>query len=208
MKPGRSGLALVICAPSGAGKTTLLKRLTAEFPRFAYSVSCTTRAPRTGEVDGGDYHFISPEEFIRRREAGFFAEWAEVHGNLYGTPLDAVRSLLAEGRDVLFDIDVQGAAQLRETLPEAVTVFILPPSRKELERRLRGRGTESEDCIRRRLAAAAQEVAQAHLFDHCIVNADLEHARQELRAAYIAAGLAPARNGALLQELREEWSAS
>ena len=201
MTPGRSGIALVVCAPSGTGKTTLIKRLTAEFSRFSFSVSCTTRAPRPGEVDGKDYIFLTPEEFHRRREAGFFAEWAEVYGNLYGTPLESVRSLLAEGRDVLFDIDVQGAAQLRQTLPEAVLIFILPPSLEELERRLRGRGTESEESIQKRLAYATEELAQARRFHLWIVNDDLERAWQNLRAAYISAGLSAARNDRILDVL-------
>lgn len=203
--PQRSGIALVICAPSGTGKTTLIKRLTAEFPRFAFSVSCTTRAPREGERDGADYIFLSREEFLRRRDAGFFAEWAEVHGNFYGTPLEATRRLLAEGRDALFDIDVQGAAQLRESIPEAVLIFILPPSRRELERRLRGRGTESEESLARRLAVAGNELAQARWFQYWIVNDDLETAWQELRAAYLASGLTPSRRGEFLDGLLRQW---
>ena len=140
----RSGVLLVICAPSGTGKTTLVQRLREEFPNFAYSISCTTRAPRGREVDGKDYHFLSVEEFLRRREAGYFAEWANVHGNYYGTPLAPVLETLKAGNDVLFDIDVQGAAQLRLTLPRGQYVFLFPPSMSELERRLRGRGTDDE----------------------------------------------------------------
>ena len=138
----RAGVVLVLCAPSGTGKTTLVRRLREEFPQFAYSVSCTTRAPREGEVDGRDYHFLTHEEFVRRRDAGFFAEWAEVHGNFYGTPLAATLATIEAGQDLLFDIDVQGAAQLRTSLPQGTYVFILPPSRVELERRLRSRGTD------------------------------------------------------------------
>ncbi len=201
----RSGIALVICAPSGTGKTTLVKRLTAEFPRFAYSISCTTRVPRPGEKNGRDYHFISVEEFKARRDAGFFAEWAEVHGNLYGTPLEVARALLANGRDLLFDIDVQGAAQIRRSIPGARLIFILPPSRAELERRLRGRGTESEESIDRRMADAGVELAQAQWFDQWIVNDNLENARQELRAAYIAAGLAPGCNSGMLDDILAGW---
>ena len=201
----RSGIALVICAPSGTGKTTLIKRLTAEFSRFAFSISCTTRQPRPGEEDGWDYHFLTEDEFKRRRDTGYFAEWAEVHGNFYGTPLEATQTLLAQGRDVLFDIDVQGAAQLRRTIPEARLIFILPPSRRELERRLRSRETETPQSLEKRLANAYVELSQAHWFNVWIVNDDLESAWQELRAAYIAAALSPACHAGMLDSLLKEW---
>jgi guanylate kinase len=201
----RSGIALVVCAPSGTGKTTLIKRLVAKFPRFSFSVSCTTREPRPGERDGVDYEFLSREEFRRRRDAGFFAEWAEVYGNFYGTPLVSTQELLARGRDVLFDIDVQGASQLRRTIPGARLIFILPPSREALERRLSGRGTESEDSLARRLALAGKELSQAHWFNLWIINDDLEKAWQELCAAYIAATLSPACQTDFLGGLLREW---
>ena len=201
----RSGIALVVCAPSGTGKTTLTKRLIAEFPRFAFSVSCTTRAVRPGEKDGVDYEFLTREEFKRRRDAGFFAEWAEVHGNYYGTPLEATRQLLAEGRDVLFDIDVQGASQLRRSIPGARLIFILPPSKEELTRRLLERGTETEESMANRLTVAASELAQAHWFNLWIINDDLEKAWEELRAAYIAATLSPVRRPGFLSGLLKQW---
>ena len=128
----RSGVLLVVCAPSGTGKTTLIQRLRDEFPNFAYSISCTTRAPRGHETDGKDYHFLSVEEFLRRREAGFFAEWANVHGNYYGTPLAPVLETLKAGQDVLFDIDVQGAAQLHLSLARRAD-----PRPPPVQRRLR-----------------------------------------------------------------------
>ena len=187
----RRGLPLVICAPSGAGKSTLIGMLRREFP-LEFSVSCTTRAPREGESDGADYWFLGREEFLRRRGEGFFAEWAEVHGNFYGTPLRPVQEMLAAGRDVLFDIDVQGAAQLSLTLPEARFLFILPPSLAELERRLRARGTDSEGSIRTRLANARAEIAQSHWFDALVVNGDLDAAYDRLRAFYLAGTLRPA----------------
>jgi guanylate kinase len=201
----RSGVALVICAPSGTGKTTLVKRLVREFPRFAFSVSCTTRPPRPGETQGKDYDFLSREEFLRRREAGHFAEWAMVHDNFYGTPLEPTKELLASGRDVLFDIDVQGASQLRRTIPGAWLVFILPPSRSELIRRLQGRQTETPESLQKRLLIAGQEICQAHWFNLWIVNDDLERAWQELRAAYIAATLSPVCQVGLLDGLLKEW---
>ncbi len=185
----RLGTALVLSAPSGAGKTTLVHRLLQEFPQFAFSISCTTRAPRAGEVDGRDYHFLTKERFAAMRSEGAFAEWAEVHGNYYGTPLGPLRELLAAGRDVLLDVDVQGAAQLRLSLHNAATVFILPPSMQELERRLRSRGTDSDDVIATRLANAGKEIAEARWFESIIVNDDLNRACDELRAIYLAATL-------------------
>lgn len=199
----RFGVPLIICAPSGTGKTTLVQRLRQEFPNFAYSVSCTTRAPRGQEVDGKDYHFLSVEEFRRRRDAGAFAEWANVHGNYYGTPLGPVLDTLKAGRDLLFDIDVQGAAQLHLSLPRGVYVFLLPPSMSELERRLRGRGTDEEASIARRLANADAEIRQAHWFDAWIVNDDLDAAYDHLRAVYLAATLNPAHRPALALSILE-----
>ena len=193
----RQGIALVLSAPSGTGKTTLLKRLLAEFPHFCYSVSCTTRAPREGEIHGKDYIFMDRESFEQRRAQGYFAEWAEVHGNLYGTPLESVKTLLDQGQDILFDIDVQGAAQLKLTLAGAVFVFVLSPDMQELERRLRARGQDSEDSIARRIANARAEIQQAHWYDALVVNDSLDTAYDELRAAYMAATLAPARNPGL-----------
>ena len=201
----RSGIAFVVCAPSGTGKTTLIKRLVSKFPRFSFSVSCTTRTPRPEERNGVDYDFLDREEFKRRRDAGYFAEWAEVHGNFYGTPLVPTQELLARGRDVLFDIDVQGASQLRRTIPGARLVFILPPSRGELKRRLAGRGTETGEIVARRLAVAGRELSQAHWFNSWIINDDLEKAWHELCAAYIAATLSPACQADFLNELLKEW---
>ena len=199
----RSGVLLVVCAPSGTGKTTLIQRLRDEFPNFAYSISCTTRAPRGHETDGKDYHFLSVEEFLRRREAGFFAEWANVHGNYYGTPLAPVLETLKAGQDVLFDIDVQGAAQLHLSLPRGQYVFLLPPSLSELERRLRGRGTDDEASIARRLSNAASEIRQAHWFDAWIVNDNLDKAYDELRAVYLASTLHPAHRPGLANTILE-----
>ena len=197
----RQGIALVLSAPSGAGKTTLIRRLRAEFPAIGYSVSCTTRAPREGEVDGRDYIFLSRQAFEERRAAGAFAEWAEVHGNLYGTPLAPVAAMLNEGRDALFDIDVQGAAQLKLNLAGATFIFILPPSMAELERRLRLRGQDDEEAIGRRLANARRELREAAWYDALVVNDDLDGAYDRLRAAYVTATLAPARNPRLVDTL-------
>lgn len=200
-----AGLALVISAPSGAGKSTLIRRLRADFPSFGFSISCTTRAPREGEVDGRDYHFLDRRTFEDRRDAGYFAEWAEVHGNCYGTPLEPVRQALAEGRDLIFDIDVQGARQLRASLPEATLVFVLPPSRAELLRRLTLRGTDSAETIARRMANARQEIAAAPEFDYLVINADLERAYKRLRDICRVQKLTPARNALLVPELLAQW---
>jgi guanylate kinase len=202
----RPGIALVLCAPSGSGKTTLSKRLLEDFPSFAFSVSCTTRAPRPGEADGKDYHFLTPETFRALRDAGHFAEWAEVHGNCYGTPLAATLTTLASGRDLLFDIDVQGAAQLKKTLPHAYFIFILPPSRAVLEERLRGRGSETEESLARRVANAKAEIAEAPWFDALVVNDSLEEAYADLCAAYRAASLCPSRRPDLVTGLIREWA--
>ncbi|MDD6088521.1 MAG: guanylate kinase [Desulfovibrionaceae bacterium] len=194
----RKGIALVICAPSGAGKTTLTGRLRSEFPNLSYSVSCTTRPPRDGEIQDVDYHFLSQETFLSLRDNGHFAEWASVHGNFYGTPLKALQEQFDAGKDILFDIDVQGADQLRKTVPNACFVFILPPSLDELERRLRSRGTETEESLSKRLRNARREIMQAAKFDAVIVNDDLNLAYEELRSVYAAACLRPNLRPALL----------
>lgn len=197
----REGIALVISAPSGTGKTTLIRRLREEFPGFGYSVSCTTRQPRKGEMDGREYVFLSREEFERRRARDYFAEWAEVHGNLYGTPLTPVERMLTEGRDVIFDIDVQGARQIKLSLPVAVFVFVLPPDMERLEQRLRLRGLDDEEAIECRLSRACEEMAQAGWYDALVVNDRLDAAYDALRAVYLAGTLAPARNPQLVESI-------
>ncbi|MBN2139716.1 MAG: guanylate kinase [Desulfovibrionaceae bacterium] len=180
---------MVVCAPSGAGKSTLIHRLMAEYPDLGFSVSCTTRPPRPGEVDGVDYRFLDREAFESMREAGEFAEWAEVHGNFYATPKGPVENLLARGRDLVFDVDVQGARRLKSSFPDGLFVFIMPPSRGELARRLGSRGLDSAEAVQRRLANARGEIEAAGEFDYWVFNDDLERAYQVLRAVYLA-GLA------------------
>ena len=187
----RGGVSLVVSAPSGAGKSTLCAMLLKSFPNLSYSVSATTRAPREGEVRGRDYFFISRDEFERRARAGDFAECAEVHGNLYGTPLAPVEAALSEGRDILFDLDVRGAAAIRERLPQSKFVFILPPRFSELERRLRARGQDNELSMKKRLSDAAREIPEALWYDAVVVNDNLDEAYRELEAFYVAATLAP-----------------
>ncbi|QLA15354.1 guanylate kinase [Desulfolutivibrio sulfoxidireducens] len=201
----RLGLLFVVSAPSGAGKSTLLAALRKEFPELTYSVSATTRAPRPGEVDGRDYHFLSEEAFLRLRDTGHFAEWARVHGNFYGTPMRPVIDLLSSGKDVLFDIDVAGADQLRQVFEEGTYVFILPPSRAELARRLGGRGTESPETLAKRLKNAAGEISQAGRFDFWVVNDDLDRATDHLRAVYLAARARPRLFPGLVEELLAQF---
>lgn len=201
----RLGLILVVCAPSGTGKSTLVKRLLQEFPRFSFSVSYTTRQPRKGEENGKDYNFISRDEFLSMRDDSLFAEWAEVHGNYYGTAVEPVRDLLNQGRDVLFDIDVQGAMQLRDSFPEGLYVFLLPPSKGELEKRLDGRGTDAPDAIAKRLDNAVGELEMAGKFDYWIVNDELDSAYDDLRAVYIAGRKKPVFRPQLLNKIITTW---
>ena len=175
-------LPLIVTSPSGAGKTTLVRRMLEASPDFVQSVSYTTRAPRLGEVDGRDYHFIGLAEFREMADRGGFAEWAEVHGNCYGTGLKRVEQARATHRGMVFVIDFQGARQIKARIPEAVGVFVLPPSFAVLEQRLRGRGTDAEEVITRRLANARGEMQHYGLFDYLIVNDVLDDAVAELSA--------------------------
>ena len=200
----KRGLLLVISSPSGAGKTSLARRLASEF-EIRFSVSYTTRSPRSGEVDGQDYFFVSPERFDRMVAAGEFAEWAVVHGNRYGTSIVTVEQSLASGTDCLFDVDYQGGRQIRKLWPaDSVLCFILPPSMVELERRLRRRATDAPDVIERRLAMACKELEHYNEYDYLVVNDDLERAHQQLRSIYVAALCARTRREAVAQALLAE----
>lgn len=180
---------LVLAGPSGVGKGTIVKRLRELVPTLSDSVSYTTRAPRPDEVDGVDYRFVTRKAFESLRDADGFLEWFEVFGDLKGTPRGPVEAHLAAGDDVLLEIDVQGALKVREQFPEAVLVFVRPPSPEELRRRLVSRGTESPESLDRRLAAAAAEEARAPEFDHVVVNDDVERVVAEV--AGILAGPSP-----------------
>ncbi len=169
MKP----LIVVISGPSGVGKSTVAGMVLEKSPGLVRSVSLTTRDPRGGDVDGEDYHFVSEGEFAARREAGALLEWAEVHGNLYGTESDQVDRQLAGGKSVLLEIDVQGGRSVKTARPDAVLIFILPPSDEILEARLRGRGTDDEAVILKRLAGARRELQSAEYYDHTVINDDL-----------------------------------
>lgn len=176
-----TGGLVVVAGPSGAGKSTLLKRLLKEHPVFAFAVSCTTRPPRPGEVEGRDYYFLDEAEFTRRVERGDFAEWEALHAHRYGTMKEEIERLRQAGRHVLFDVDVKGALTLKHLYPEALLVFIAPPSLAALEERLRLRRSESEEQIRIRLQRSREELALASRFDRLVVNDDLETSYHALR---------------------------
>jgi guanylate kinase len=177
------GTLIVIAGPSGVGKGTLVHRLLSRDPEhLALSVSVTTRAPRPGEIDGVHYRFVSDEEFDRMVERGDLLEWAEIVGHRSGTPRRHVDEALGRGVDVILEIDVQGAEQIRDRVPGALLIFLAPPSLEELERRLRGRGTESETAIRRRLDLAAREIAEASWFPAAVTNDDVDRAADEVAA--------------------------
>jgi guanylate kinase len=178
----RRGTLFVVSAPSGAGKTTLCREMRLRLHDLAYSVSVTTRAPRVGEIDGSDFRFVSEPDFRAMLDRGELAEWATVHTNLYGTPAAPMERALQDGRDVLLDIDTQGAAQLRARYAEAVLIFIVAPSMSELEQRLRERRSDNEVEITRRLERARHEVTLWRRYDYLIVNRDVKEAMEQLES--------------------------
>ena len=179
-------IVFVISAPSGSGKSTLVKNLMALDGNLAFATSVTTRPPRADEVDGEAYRFVTPDEFVAMRDNDALLEWAEVFGHFYGTPRSAVDDARRLGRDLLLDIDVQGAASLLEKLPDAVTIFILPPSRPELQARLERRGSDEPEVIRRRLRESAREVGEYASYGHIVVNDNLDEATRRLHAILLA----------------------
>ena len=183
----KRGVLLIACGPSGVGKTSLGRSVRERHPNLVLSVSYTTRAMRTGERDGVDYHFIDVPTFERLREAGEFAEWANVHDNLYATPKSAIIDAWQRDQDVFFDIDYQGALQLMSSFPEeSVAILLAPPNMSILEQRLRGRSTDSEAVIQRRLTNARHELEQFERFDYIVINDDLTTASHELERIYLA----------------------
>ena len=186
MTTPRWGIPLVVAAPSGTGKTTVCRRLVQDDPLVEFSISHTTRPPREGERDGGDYHFVAPERFAVLVQEGAFLEWAEYNRNRYGTSWAAIEGTLERGRDVLLEIEIQGAAQVRERRADARFVFLLPPSMKVLEGRLRRRATDAPDEVERRLRVAVRELEAARRFDYAVVNEELERCVAEV-AAILAA---------------------
>lgn len=195
------GLLFIVAAPSGAGKSSLVNALLADDPTLTLSISYTTRAPRPGEVNGREYHFVDPATFERMRGEGEFLESAQVHGNWYATSQTQISRVLESGRDVVLEIDWQGAQQVRRLFPGAIGIFILPPSLEELGRRLINRAQDSEDVIQRRLTAAAAEISHAVEFDYAIINNNFEHARGDLAAVVRASRLDTDRQRARHPEL-------
>jgi guanylate kinase len=195
------GAVLVVSAPSGAGKTTLCKRLLDEVSGLRFSVSFTTRAPRPGEREGVDYHFVGRDEFERRRQNGEFVEWAVVDGECYGTSARAVKEATGSGQDVLLDIDSQGAESVRRLIPDAVLIFIMPPGKEALRKRLMKRGTDTPETMARRLSLARGEIVKAPLYDYVIINDDLEEAYDRLRSLVVASRCRRERQMARIKEI-------
>lgn len=189
-----NGLLIVISAPSGAGKTTLCQQFLKHNPQLHYSISTTTRKPREGEKDGIDYFFITQQEFLSRIEKDAFLEYARVYNEYYGTSKDTVISLLNQGSDVLINVDTQGAASIRRIMPECVQIFILPPSLKVLEQRLRDRRKDSEEVIKVRLSLAQKEIRQSEFYDYIVINDILSDALKNIQAIYRAEKLRVKRN--------------
>ncbi len=203
-----SGSLFVISAPSGAGKTSLVRALLNINPEINLSVSYTTRAPRAGEIDGKDYHFISRAQFLEMAARSEFLESAEVYGNLYGTSQTWISQETAKGHDVLLEIDWQGAQQVRGLFPECITIFILPPSLEALEQRLNGRGKDNAEVIAKRMAAAHEDVSHVAEFDYVIINDNLNEALRELNAVVLAARLRGSRQLARHQQLINQLQTS
>ena len=198
----RKGLLVVVSGPSGAGKGTICQALLEKTP-LAYSVSATTRKPRAGEVDGKSYYFLSVEAFEKMIEKDELLEWAKVYDNYYGTPLKKVEEKLTAGEDILLEIDTQGAMKVREKFPEGVYIFILPPSLAELERRIRGRDTETEDVLQKRLAAAIGEIEAGKCYKYVVTNDEVDSAVDSVCAILAAERRLVARNGELFDEIEK-----
>ncbi|WP_333807318.1 guanylate kinase [Phenylobacterium sp.] len=191
----RRGLLLLVSSPSGAGKTSLSRRLVSDHDDLVLSISATTRAPRPGEEEGREYYFVSPERFEEMVQGGQLLEWAHVHDNRYGTPKAPVEAALAAGRDVLFDIDWQGAAQVRQAMPEdSVSIFVLPPTWADLARRLNARAQDSDLVIHRRLERGREEITHWEDYDYVIVNKNFDRAYADLGHIYRAERMKPGRN--------------
>ena len=198
------GILIVVSGFSGAGKGTLMKQLVRSYDNYALSVSMTTRSPRPGEEDGREYFFVSREEFERRIEEGGLIEYASYCGNYYGTPKEYVRKQLEKGRDVILEIEIQGALKVKEQFPTALLLFVMPPSVSELKKRLEGRGTESPEVIKRRLSRAGEEADGIENYDFIVINDKLEECVRNLHALIQAAHETPERNVELIENIRKD----
>lgn len=201
-KAGPGAVPVVLSAPSGAGKTTIARALVGEEEAFVFSISVTTRPRRPGETDGVDYYFLGEREFLRLVEEGELAEWAKVHGNYYGTPIHTLKEAGQHGRHAVLDIDVQGARQIRQAVPDALLLFILPPSMDVLLSRLMGRGSEEDDVIGTRLRTALRELEAAEEFDFFVLNQDLRQAVEEVKDLVLAAPKSPEETSGSLEMVR------
>ena len=201
------GILMVLSGFSGAGKGTLMKKLLETYDNYALSVSMTTRQPREGERDGIEYFFSTKEAFEQKIEEGGLIEYAQYCGNYYGTPRAYVEEQLANGKDVILEIEIQGALQIKEKFPEALLLFATPPSIEELEKRLRGRGTETEEVIRKRLLRAGEEADGMDAYDYLVINDDLERCVEEIHSIVNAARNTPGRNNEFITQIKAELSA-
>lgn len=199
----RKGCLIVVSGPSGTGKGTVCSALLEKHKEIAYSISATTRQPRTGEVDGVNYYFLAKNVFEKMIEDGELLEWAEVYGNYYGTPLKKIQERLADGQDILLEIDTQGAMSVKEKFPDEIYIYIMPPSLKELERRLKTRGTDSAESIERRLKSAAGEMEIAERYNYIVVNEQVEQAVEQIAAIVDAEHCRVGRNKKIIDNIKE-----
>lgn len=197
----KKGLLIVVSGPSGTGKGTVCGELLDSMPELAYSISATTRAPRAGEVDGKNYYFLTKERFEELISAGGFLEYANVYGNYYGTPLIKIQERLAEGNDILLEIDTQGALEVMKKCPDGLFIFLLPPSLGELERRIRGRGSETEESLKKRLGNAKAEIAIGEKYKYVVVNDTVKKAVARIKSIIVAEHALTEKNKELFEEL-------
>ena len=203
----RKGILIVVSGFSGAGKGTLMKQLVHSYDNYALSVSMTTRKPRPGEEEGREYFFVTRQEFERQIEEGGLIEHASYCGNYYGTPREYVRRQLEKGKDVILEIEIQGALKIKEKFPTALLLFVMPPNAAELKKRLEGRGTETPEVIEKRLERASEEAEGIENYDYIVINDRLEECVEDMHGLILAAHRTPERNGELIREMRKELEA-